>query len=72
VRGQIALILYATFSLVWLGFTALYWVGSLMGDCLETNYACLAFKEYGPSLILWRGLAVELAATLIFAFIRMR
>ena len=63
-------ILFAVLSVAWCSFVGLNWIGSLLGDCYETNFTCLAYKEFGPTLVLWRGAAIQLGATLLFALFR--
>ena len=44
-----------------------------MGDCIdEYDFRCLASKQYGPSVVIWRGLAVELFAIVVYLLIRRR
>jgi len=60
-----ALVLLAVFTLVWGGWVAIDLLGSILGDCFE-DVRCHAIKAYAPGLVLWRGLAVELAALLAY------
>ncbi|MFD1611246.1 hypothetical protein ACFSCW_05455 [Sphingomonas tabacisoli] len=63
----------AIFSAFWIGWIALELLGSVMGDCdYAGNADCKAMKDYAPALIFWRGLAVELAASVIYLTIRKR
>jgi hypothetical protein len=55
------------FSVFWIGWTLMLTMGGILGDCFDDTYSkCWAGKEYGPSITLWRGLAVELLAVVIY------
>lgn len=62
--GRILLLL---FSVGWFLWTGLDWFGSILGNCAD-DIRCLAMKQYAPSLIMWRGLAIEAGALLLYAF----
>jgi len=70
VSERTATIIFALFTVVLLAFVGLNWVGSLLGDCMEGDQACFAYKEYGPPLVLWRGAAIQLAVSLLYVLHR--
>ena len=60
-----ALAVLVLFTLAWGGWVAIDLMGSILGDCFD-DVRCHAIKAYAPGLVLWRGLAVELAALLAY------
>ena len=64
--------LLIVFTLGWGGWVAMEFLGSILGDCFD-DVRCHAIKAYAPGMVLWRGLAVELAAVLAYClFSRLR
>lgn len=63
-----ARIFLALFTLVWGSWTAIELFASISGDCIH-DQVCFAIKEYSSALLLWRGLAIELAAIFLYILI---
>ena len=66
-------ILFFLFTVGWLLYVAIAFLSAIGDDCsyIRTG-ACRAFMHYEPQLILWRGAAIQLAATLILVWFRKR
>jgi hypothetical protein len=66
-KKDVATILLIGLSISWWLFVFLYWVFAGMGDCPSTeNLECLGAKRYLPTLILWRALAIQLGAVVVY------
>jgi hypothetical protein len=68
-KSDLALTLLGLFSLAWLGWSFVQFIGSVMGDCdYDHDAACRLAKDYAPSLVLWRWLALQAVAVLGYVF----
>jgi hypothetical protein len=74
VKSESAFALLVLFSLGWLGFSAFeFYLTTQNSDCLYTPAEmCAHFARAEQEIIIWRGLAIELAAILAWAVIRKR
>jgi hypothetical protein len=74
VKSERAFALLALFTLGWLGFSLLdFYLTTQNGDCLYTpTEACTHFARAEQNIIIWRGLAVQLAAILALVVVRKR
>lgn len=63
IGGRVALFLVSL--LLW-GWVLLDWLPANLGDCMTSSPECLASKRYYPSLVLWRGLAIQLGLVVIY------
>jgi hypothetical protein len=55
------------FSLLWIGATLVMLLGGILGDCFDDTYSrCWASKDYAPTIVFWRGVALELMAIVIY------
>ena len=62
-----ARIILIVFSICWFGLVLMMLFGAVAGECFDkADSACWSAKEYAPALLLWRGLAIELLAVVIY------
>ncbi len=47
---------FVLLALVWFGYTALTFIGSTLGDCMDVQL-CDEFKKTSVGLVFWRWLA---------------
>ena len=67
-----ALICLLIFTVLWAAVAFLQWLPPQIGDCMTGSFECRASKLYEPSLVLWRGLAIELLAVVAYLLIARR
>ena len=61
------------FSLGWGLFVIADWLpAQLGGDCMTHSEECHLASQYERSIVLWRGLSVELIAVVIYLFLSRR
>jgi hypothetical protein len=74
VKTERALVLLALFSLGWLGFSLVDFYFTMQNsDCGYTvAETCTQFARAEQQIVIWRGLAIELAAILAVVLIRKR
>jgi hypothetical protein len=74
VKSESVLALLILFSLGWLGFSALdFYLTTQNSDCGYTpGEICTHIARAEQAIIIWRGLAIQLAAILLVMFIRKR
>jgi len=68
---KVAVALFILFSAGWTGFSFIELLGSTLGDCFD-NERCRGIKEFAPGLVLWRWLAIQLAAVIVLMMVRKR
>ena len=70
-NARIAKPVLILFTLAWGCWVGIEFFASALGDCLD-NQLCRGAKPFMIPLTLWRGLAVELAAILLYILVRKR
>lgn len=55
--------LFLLFTLAWTYYSGIQLLGAVLGDCFE-DQRCWGIKAYAPGFVLWRWLAVQLAAVI--------
>ena len=68
-RAGIAI--FILFSLAWGWLSAGHLLGNVLGDCFE-DVRCMAIGEWAPGYVLWRWLAIQLAAVIVLMLVRKR